>query len=99
MIESFDFNTEVQLESKNIQLKLAKNEIHYTSDEVQFFIPVIVTQECLEWLNIIAEHNLRGENQEIVKEFLSFALELRDANSKELHRTLIGKMMKKFEGL
>lgn len=99
MIERFDFNTEVQVESKSIQLKLAKKEIHYTSDEVQFFIPVIVTQECLEWLNIIAEHNLRGENQEIVKEFLAFALKLRDANSKELHKTVIAKMMKKFEGL
>lgn len=41
MIESFDFNTEVQLESKNIQLKLAKNEIHYTSDEVQFLLNII----------------------------------------------------------
>ncbi len=98
MIESFDFKTEVQVESKSLQLKLAKKEIPYNSDEVQLFIPVIVTQECLEWLNIIAEHNLRGENQEIVKEFLSFALKLRDANSKELHRTF-GKMMKKFGGL
>ena len=90
---NIDFNKTVQVESKSLQLKLAKNELNYASDEIQFFIPVIITKECLEWLNIIAERNLQGENQKIVKEFLAFVLQLRDTNSKILHETLLNKMI------
>ena len=92
MFESKDFNQEVQLESKSIQLKLAKGEITYDSDEVQFFIPVIVTEQCLEWLNLIAENTLVAEDEEIVKNFLAKAHSIRDVNKEALHQRVTDKL-------
>ena len=61
------FNHLVQMESKDLQLKLAKKEISYDSDEVQFFIPVIVTDECLDWLELMIQNTVDDVDKIIAK--------------------------------
>lgn len=97
MMENIEiFNNRVRLESKDLQLKLVKGEIDYDNEEIQFFIPCIVTAECLEWLNIIAENKLADEKSDLyyVKKFLQEVHDLREDNVSKLRETAVTKFRK-----
>ena len=87
-----------KLESKDLQLKLSKNEIDYNSYSVQLFIPVVVTEDSLQWLKIIAENTLISEDEQVVKNFLAKAESIRAMNSKRLHSLAHEKIKDNFKG-
>lgn len=88
---------ELQFFSKEIQLKLAKGELTWESEEVQFFIPAVLCLTDFDWLNIIAENILIEEDEIIVKNFLDQVQGLMQVNSENLNKALEAKFKKLFE--
>ena len=93
------FNHLVQMESKDLQLKLAKKEISYDSDEVQFFIPVIVTDECLDWLELMIQNTVDDVDKSILLHFIDHVRSIRKTNQDRLHETLIDNLKKGLDEL
>jgi len=83
--------------SKDLQLKLIKNELQWEDDKVQFFIPVILSRTDFDWLKLIAEHHCIEEDEKIIKNFLDMCESLRDVNSNALKDSVIHKMKKRFK--
>ena len=78
--------------SKSIQLDLAKGELKWEDDIVQFFIPVVCYGTDFDWLKLIAENNLIEEDEKIVKNFLDMVKSLADVNAKRLDEAVEDKI-------
>lgn len=79
-----DDMAEIKIISKDLQLRLAKGELDFGDEVVQFFIPVALLFTDYEWLKIIAENTLVKEDEEIVKNFLEMAEALAKVNTANL---------------
>ena len=84
--------TKMEVLSKTLQLKLLKGEITWDSTDVQYFIPLVLFHTNFEWLRLIAENHLIEEDEEIVKNFLSFCESLKDVNKHQMEREAVKKM-------
>jgi len=91
MIDSDDF-TELQVMSKDFQLKLLKGELKWEDEIIQFFLPVILYFTDWEWLEIIAENILIEEDEKIVKAFLEKAKTITETNSDNLNKAVQAKI-------
>ena len=95
MKETYD---EVQLVSKDLQLKLEKGEIEYSDDVVQFFLPSIFNLTEFEWLDIVAKNTLIEEDYKIVSNYLSMVKILTDINAQILEQSVMEKLLNLFNG-
>ena len=89
---------EMEIFSKQIQLDLAKGELKWEDDTVQFFIPVALALTDFDWLNLIAEHNLIEEDCKIVKNFLAMASALAKFNGERLTEDVKDKLRRLSDG-
>ena len=74
-----------QIMSKDLQLRLLKEEVEWEDEVVQFFIPIVLKFTDFDWLKLIAEHNCIKEDEIIIKNFLEMVESLRDINEHALH--------------
>lgn len=91
--------TKMEVLSKTLQLKLLKGEITWDSTDVQYFIPLVLFHTNFEWLRLIAENHLIEEDEEIVKNFLSFCESLKDVNKHQMEREAVKKMKRSLKWL
>ena len=77
-----------QIMSKDLQLRLLKEELDWEDDIVQLFIPIVLKFTDFDWLKLIAEHNCIKEDEIIIKNFLDMVESLRDINEQTLHHRM-----------
>ena len=77
-----------QIMSKDLQLRLLKEEVEWDDEIVQFFIPIVLKFTDFDWLKLIAEHNCIKEDEIIIKNFLDMVESLRDINEQTLHHRM-----------
>lgn len=90
---------EVEMMSKEIQLKLLKGELEWEDEMVQFFIPVALFFTNFDWLKLLAEHNLVEEDEKVVKNFLEMVQALMKINATGLEDAVNEKIGKMLRGL
>ena len=83
---------EVSLISKSLQLELAKGNLKWEDEEIQFFIPVALSFTDFDWLELIAENNLVKEDEIIVKNFLAMVKSLKNVNEGRLNENIAEKI-------
>lgn len=87
---------ELQLMSKQFQLDLAKGDLNWEDETIQFFLPVILYHTDFEWLKLIAENTLVEEDEEIVKNFLNMVESLVKVNTAQLNQAVEEKLKRLF---
>lgn len=88
---------EVKLMSKEYQLALAKGEVDWENEEIQFFLPVVLFHTNWDWLEIVAENILIEEDFKVVKNFLEQSKSLTEVNTGLLNQAVEEKIRKLFK--
>ena len=88
---------EMKYLSKCIQLDLAKGNLQWEDERVQFFIPVALYFTEFDWLHLIAENNLIEEDCQVVKNFLNMVEGLTKVNQQQLNGA-VGDKLKRILG-
>ena len=92
---SEDINlTEYNLMSKELQLDLAKGDLSFEEETIQYFIPAVYAISDIDFLRIIAENILIEEDCKVVMGFLDKFESLANVNAQLLNEAVINKLKK-----
>ena len=90
---SEDINlTEYNLMSKELQLDLAKGNLSFEEETIQYFIPAVYAISDVDFLRIVAENILIEEDCKVVMEFLDKFESLASVNAQLLNEAVIDKL-------